>query len=69
MTLDTILKQLEHTLAPVRQVMKLPLTIVAAAVGFAPLAVLFSFVLRLSWVAQQNTSVAPFSTGDEAPPF
>ncbi|ELZ68899.1 hypothetical protein C457_10826 [Haloferax prahovense DSM 18310] len=47
----------------------LPLTIVAVTVGFAPLAVLFSFVLRLSWVAQQNTSVAPFSTGDETPPF
>ena len=39
----------------------LPFVVVSLAAGFAPLAVLFSFVLRLSWVAQRNTSVAPFA--------
>ena len=43
----------------------LPFVLGALTAGFAPLAVLFSFVLRLSWVAQQNTSVAPFSAGTE----
>lgn len=43
----------------------LPFVLVALTAGFAPLAVLFSFVLRLSWVAQQNTSVAPFSASAE----
>lgn len=43
----------------------LPFVLVTLTVGFAPLAVLFSFVLRLSWVAQQNTSVAPFSAANE----
>lgn len=38
---------------------------VALSVGFAPLAVLFSFILRLSWVAQRNASVAPFTASDE----
>lgn len=34
---------------------------VAAVVGFAPIAVLFSFVLRLSWIAQETSTVAPFT--------
>ena len=38
---------------------------VAVVVGFAPISVLFSFVLRLSWVAQQIATVAPFTTGTE----
>lgn len=36
---------------------------VAFTVGLAPLAILFAFVLRLSWVAQRTATVAPFSTG------
>jgi hypothetical protein len=42
----------------------LPLVVVCLTAGFAPLAVLFAFVLRLSWVAQQNTSVAPFADAE-----
>ncbi|WP_440007962.1 hypothetical protein [Halomicrococcus sp. SG-WS-1] len=38
---------------------------VAIVAGFAPLAILFSFVLRLAWVAQRNASIAPFTTSDE----
>ncbi|WP_211250904.1 hypothetical protein [Haladaptatus cibarius] len=38
---------------------------VALTAGFGPLVVLFSFVLRLSWVAQHNASVAPFTASDE----
>ncbi|WP_129116774.1 hypothetical protein [Halegenticoccus tardaugens] len=34
---------------------------VAVALGLAPLAVLFSFVLRLAWIAQQTATVAPFA--------
>ncbi|UPV73649.1 hypothetical protein M0R89_14015 [Halorussus limi] len=36
---------------------------VAFTVGFAPLAILFAFVLRLAWVAQRTATVAPFSSG------
>ncbi|WP_435178225.1 hypothetical protein [Halorussus sp. AFM4] len=41
-----------------------PYVVVAAAVtlGFAPLAVLFAFVLRLAYVAQRTASVAPFAS-------
>ncbi|WP_170977426.1 hypothetical protein [Halorussus salinisoli] len=39
----------------------------AFTVGFAPLAILFAFVLRLAWVAQQTASVAPFSAGQYRP--
>lgn len=35
---------------------------VAVTIGFAPLTVLFSFVLRHAWIAQHNASVAPFTT-------
>lgn len=35
---------------------------VAFAVGFAPVAILFAFVLRLAWVAQQMTTVTPFAS-------
>lgn len=31
--------------------------------GYAPLAVLFAFVLRLAWIAQKMASVAPFAAG------
>lgn len=51
--------------APPTPLWLLPFVLVVLTVGFAPLAVLFSFVLRLSWVAQQNTSVAPFSASLE----
>ncbi len=34
---------------------------VAVAAGFAPLAVLFSFVLRLAWIAERNAAVIPFT--------
>lgn len=37
---------------------------VAILTGFAPIAVLFSFVIRLSWVAQETATVAPFTVGD-----
>ncbi|GAA0243003.1 hypothetical protein ACFFQF_22785 [Haladaptatus pallidirubidus] len=37
--------------------------------GFRPFAVLFSFVLRLSLVAQHNASVAPFTASDEEHQF
>ncbi|WP_276301167.1 hypothetical protein [Halorussus lipolyticus] len=36
---------------------------VAFVLGFAPLAILFAFVLRLAWVAQRTATVAPFSSG------
>ncbi|NHN58810.1 MULTISPECIES: hypothetical protein [Halorussus] len=35
---------------------------VTFTLGFAPLAVLFAFVLRLAWVAQRTASVAPFAS-------
>ncbi|USZ68338.1 hypothetical protein NGM10_01030 [Halorussus salilacus] len=34
----------------------------AFVVGFAPLAILFAFVLRLAWVAQRTTTVTPFAS-------
>ena len=37
---------------------------VAVIAGFAPIAVLFSFVVRLSWVAQETATVAPFTVSD-----
>lgn len=37
-------------------------TVVAAfTIGIAPLAVLFPFILRLAWVAQQTATIAPFT--------
>lgn len=54
--------------APSTPTWVLPFVLVALTVGFAPLAVLFSFVLRLSWVAQRNTSVAPFSATNRDDP-
>jgi len=35
--------------------------VVTVTLGFAPLAILFAFVLRLAWVAQQTATIAPFS--------
>lgn len=32
----------------------------AFAAGFAPLAVLFAFILRLAWIAQRSSTTAPF---------
>ena len=40
-------------------------TLVAMVACFAPLAVLASFVLRLSWVAQRNASVMPFAASEK----
>ncbi|WP_084186469.1 hypothetical protein [Haladaptatus litoreus] len=42
---------------------------IALTAGLGPLAVLFSFVLRLSWVAQHNASIAPFTASDEEHQF
>lgn len=39
-------------------------TIVALVACFAPLAILASFVLRLSWVAQRNATVMPFAASE-----
>ncbi|MFC4357103.1 hypothetical protein ACFO0N_03960 [Halobium salinum] len=46
----------------------LPVVVVTLVAGFAPLAVLFAFVLRLAWVAQRNASVAPFAGGESGYP-
>lgn len=35
---------------------------IAVTAGFAPLAVLFSYVLRLSWIAERNVAIVPFTT-------
>lgn len=35
--------------------------ITAFTIGIAPLAVLFPFILRLAWVAQQTATIAPFT--------
>lgn len=35
---------------------------VTFAIGFAPVAILFAFVLRLAWVAQRMTTVTPFAS-------
>lgn len=40
-------------------------TMVAMVACFAPLAILASFVLRLSWVAQRNASVLPFAASEK----
>ncbi|AGB38572.1 hypothetical protein [Natronococcus occultus] len=40
-------------------------TLVAMVACFAPLAVLASFVLRLSWVAQRNATVMPFAASEK----
>ncbi|MFC4450192.1 hypothetical protein [Halorussus aquaticus] len=40
---------------------------VGFTVGFAPLAILFAFVLRLAWVAQRTATVAPFTPGQYRP--
>lgn len=39
-------------------------TLVAIVACFAPLAILASFVLRLSWVAQRNATVMPFAASE-----
>ncbi len=39
-------------------------TLVALIACFAPLAILASFVLRLSWVAQRNATVMPFAASE-----
>ncbi|ELY89493.1 hypothetical protein C483_13233 [Natrialba hulunbeirensis JCM 10989] len=40
-------------------------TLVAMIACFAPLAILASFVLRLSWVAQRNATVMPFAASEK----
>jgi RsiW-degrading membrane proteinase PrsW (M82 family) len=40
-------------------------TLVAMVACFAPLAILASFVLRLSWVAQRNATVMPFAASEK----
>lgn len=40
-------------------------TVVAMVASFAPLAILASFVLRLSWVAQRNATVMPFAASEK----
>lgn len=40
-------------------------TMVALVACFAPLAILASFVLRLSWVAQRNATVMPFAASEK----
>ena len=40
-------------------------TMVAMVACFAPLAILASFVLRLSWVAQRNATVMPFAAPEK----
>ncbi|WP_276302024.1 hypothetical protein [Halorussus lipolyticus] len=37
------------------------------AVGFAPLAVLFAFVLRIATVAQRTAAITPFTTHEQQP--
>ena len=39
-------------------------TVVAMVASFAPLAILASFVLRLSWVVQRNATVMPFAASE-----
>ena len=39
-------------------------TLVAMVACFAPLAILASYVLRLSWVAQRNATVMPFAASE-----
>ncbi len=39
-------------------------TLIAMVACFAPLAILASFVLRLSWVAQRNATVMPFAAAE-----
>jgi len=40
-------------------------TMIAMVACFAPLAILASFVLRLSWVAQRNATVLPFAASEK----
>lgn len=40
----------------------LPLALAAVTLGFAPLAVLFSFVVRIAMVAQHTVAITPFTT-------
>jgi hypothetical protein len=40
-------------------------TLVALVACFAPLVILASFVLRLSWVAQRNATVMPFAASEK----
>ena len=48
--------------APISSTVVYAVVGVAVALGFAPLAVLFAFVLRLAYVAQRTASVAPFAS-------
>lgn len=48
--------------APVPSAAVYAVVAVTFTLGFAPLAVLFAFVLRLAYVAQRTASVAPFSS-------
>lgn len=41
---------------------------VTFALGYAPLAIVFSFVLRLAWIGQKMASVAPFAAQSEYRP-
>lgn len=41
------------------------LVVAVVALGFAPLAVLFSFVLRISVVAQRTVAITPFTTPEQ----
>ena len=38
---------------------------VAFTLGFAPLAILFAFVLRLAWVAEKTATVTPFASNSD----
>jgi hypothetical protein len=40
-------------------------TLVAMVACFAPLAILASVALRLSWVAQRNATVMPFAASEK----
>jgi hypothetical protein len=42
----------------------IPLTV---AISFTPLAVLFSFVVRIAVIAERTVSILPFTTPEEIP--
>ncbi|SNZ17289.1 hypothetical protein SAMN06269185_2970 [Natronoarchaeum philippinense] len=44
------------------------LVAVTVPLGFAPLAILFAFVLRLSWIAQRTSAIPPFSADTDYRP-
>ncbi|WP_117595152.1 hypothetical protein [Haloprofundus halophilus] len=51
-----------NTVAAVPSTLFVGAVTVTFVLGFAPLAVLFAFVLRLAWVAQQTATVPPYDT-------